>query len=167
MEKAHPSFPLAGPASPSSPSWAARSFWPTRPSRAFPTPPARQPSRAQPPAPPRGPPGRFPLPMRAAHSQLRWPSRAPRNPSARAPSCRRRQRVGPTHQAAAPSPVHLLQPFLPTQLAYVASSLPFLSSRAGTLGCQGWSTGLPRRVAGAGAPARLRRLTANSPVRLL
>jgi hypothetical protein len=31
-----------------------------------------------------------------------------------------------------PSPVHLLQPFLPTQLAYVASSLLFLSSHART-----------------------------------
>jgi hypothetical protein len=42
---------------------------------------------------------------------------------ARAPSRRRRQRVGPTHQAA-PSPVHLLQPFLLTQLAYVTSPSP-------------------------------------------
>jgi hypothetical protein len=66
-------------------------------------------------------PSRFPV---GAHAQTLADC-------ARAPSRRRSQRVGPTHQAA-PSPVHLLQPFLPTQLVYVASSLLFLSSHART-----------------------------------
>ena len=68
MEKAHPSFPLAGPASPSSPSWATRSFWPTRPSRA---PPLRGPAAL--PVYARGP-------TRLSHS-----SRALAQPPARSP----------------------------------------------------------------------------------
>jgi hypothetical protein len=86
-----------------------------------------------------GPPGRFPLPARAAHSrsQPRWPSSHPPPPPralvacARAPT-RCRQHVGPTHQAAPPYsssqtvPPH---PRAPTSQGACHSPLPHLASR--------------------------------------
>jgi hypothetical protein len=95
------------------------------------------------------PPGRFRLPARAAHSrpQPRWPSSPPRALAdcARAPS-RRRQHVGPTHQAAPPCsssqtvPPH---PRAPTSQGARHSPLPHLASRPNR----------PRRGCGAGAGA--------------
>jgi hypothetical protein len=121
MEKAHPSFPLAGPASPSSPSWAARSFWPTRPSRAFPTPPARQASSLRSPiervaqlapggpAPLRWPSStpaaqrpRWPTPMHATRSAQER-SHAPRPKSFPLPAAHPQRSSAPS-PAAAPSP---------------------------------------------------------------
>jgi hypothetical protein len=149
MEKAHPSFPLAGPDSPSSPSWAARSFWPTRPSRAFPTPPVRQasslrspiervaqldpggpaplrrPSAPRPHAPASVPPSRGPLACLAPAAQLaRKQQHQPSAPSSQQPISAPVAQPCPTH----PGPTRPRSP--PSALL-----LPLAHPRAGTLAC--------------------------------